>query len=441
MADLELLSLARHVIRVSISALFLSASAAGAADLLSLYQSAMTDNPLLKVREQGAVRARAEVDMAASRLYPQISLQVTKSRNYYADAANSLDYNGQRIILMARQAIVDMPSLYRRDGARFTAQQAESEATLVRMELTAQLTDVYLQALLADDEMTQLQAEKVAASTQVERLRAMTARQMAKVTDLAEAIAYQQQLTTREIDVTNKGNAARVRLRELSGRDPGQLAGLVRTEFPAVPDSEASWVTQALEANPEIAARTKAVMASRSGAASARAEHLPQLSLALTRNQSNQDIDNSPRREFGVNTVALELRVPIFEGGRTSAGESAALAQLSITEQQFEGVRREVERETRMTYASAQANRARIDSTNNEVAALMQTVAAQERGFELGVVTVIGLLDARRRLLRSRVDQAKARYDYLRDLVTLRLRAGRLGVADMEEFNQWLGMR
>ena len=76
-----------------------------------------------------------------------------------------------------------------------------------------------------------------------------------------------------------------------------------------------------------------------------------------------------------------------------------------------------------------------------EVEALTQTVRAQDRGYELGVATVINVLDARRRLLRSRVDQSKARYDYLRDLIGLKMRAGMLAEADVAEFNRWLGPR
>lgn len=53
-------------------------------------------------------------------------------------------------------------------------------------------------------------------------------------------------------------------------------------------------------------------------------------------------------------------------------------------------------------------------------------------------MTVKDVLDARKRLLRARVDQARARYDYLRDLVALRMRAGQLDLAAIREFNSWL---
>ena len=412
-----------------------------AEDLLSLYKSAMQDNPTLKIRELGIERAKADADIAVSRLYPQVNLQVSSSKNYANEAGRLSDYYGQRANLSARQAILDLASYYRFDSARYAAKQAESEAHLARMQLTAQLIDSYLEGLQSDDEMEQLWGEKEVATQQVARLLAMFQMQMAKVTDLSEATAYLQQLETRQIDVANKADAARIKLRELSGRDPGELAVLTRSNFPVVPYDENYWVRSALDGNPDILARTEAVKVSRSTLSSARAEHYPQLSFLMQRNESNQDIDNLPRREFGVNVVGLELRIPIYEGGRVNANMTSALAQLNIAQQQLEATRRTVERDIRLVFASALANHARIESTTNQVNAMQQSVTAQEVGFDLGVVTVIDVLDARRRLFKARLDLAKARYDFLRDLMGLRMRSGGLRVTDIEEFNQWLAQR
>jgi len=412
-----------------------------AEDLLSLYKSAMQDNPTLKIRELGIERAKADADVAVSRLYPQVNLQVSSSKNYANEAGRLSDYYGQRANLSARQAILDLASYYRFDSARYAAKQAESEAHLARMQLTAQLIDSYLEGLQSDDEMEQLWGEKEVATQQVARLLAMFQMQMAKVTDLSEATAYLQQLETRQIDVANKADAARIKLRELSGRDPGELAVLTRSNFPVVPYDENYWVRSALDGNPDILARTEAVKVSRSTLSSARAEHYPQLSFLMQRNESNQDIDNLPRREFGVNVVGLELRIPIYEGGRVNATMASALAQLNIAQQQLEATRRTVERDMRLVFASAIANHARIESTTNQVNAMEQSVTAQEVGFDLGVVTVIDVLDARRRLFKARLDLAKARYDFLRDLMGLRMRSGGLRQADIEEFNHWLAQR
>ena len=409
------------------------------ADLLGLYRSAASDNPSLKVRSLTTARTQAEARVAESRLYPQISLQSSYSHNDYQASGTGMGFNGQRTTLIVRQPLVDIASRHRHDAAQVAIGQAESEAQQARGELFAQLADQYLALLESFDEIRRLKAEKEAATRNVDRLQAMRAREMARVNDLAEAIAWTQQLAIQEIDAMNKEAAARVWLREIAGIDPGVLPVMTRQSFPAVSESEQYWVSSALAAHPGLSARRQGVEANRQSVAAARAEHLPQLVAFYQRNETNQDIDNSPRPRFSVDSVGLELKIPLYEGGRTSAAERVAQRQLDIANEQLEGITRQVEREVRLAFASAVANRARIDASDAQVDALVQTVKAQERGYELGVVTVVQVLDARRRLLRARSDQSRARYNYLRDLIALRIRGGVLTEADVAEFNRWFG--
>ncbi len=409
------------------------------ADLLGLYRSAASDNPSLKVRSLTTARTQAEARVAESRLYPQISLQSSYSHNDYQASGTGMSFDGQRTTLIVRQPLVDIASRHRHDAAQVAIGQAESEAQQARGELFAQLADQYLALLESFDEIRRLKAEKEAATRNVDRLQAMRAREMARVNDLAEAIAWTQQLAIQEIDAMNKEAAARVWLREIAGIDPGVLPVMTRQSFPAVSESEQYWVSSALATHPGLSARRQGVEANRQSVAAARAEHLPQLVAFYQRNETNQDIDNSPRPRFSVDSVGLELKIPLYEGGRTSAAESVAQRQLDIANEQLEGITRQVEREVRLAFASAVANRARIDASDAQVDALVQTVKAQERGYELGVVTVVQVLDARRRLLRARSDQSRARYNYLRDLIALRIRGGVLTEADVAEFNRWFG--
>ena len=428
-----------YLIRAILLTGVLLSGPAVSADLLSLYRSAASDNPSLKVRSLTTARTQAEARVAESRLYPQITLQSSYSHNDYQASGTGTSFNGQRTTLMVRQPLMDIASRHRRDGAQVAIGQAESEAQQARGELFAQLADQYLALLESFDEIQRLQAEKEAATRNVDRLRAMRAREMARVNDLAEAVAWAQQLAIQEIDAMNKEAAARVWLREIAGIDPGAPPLMTRQSFPAVSESEQYWVSSALASHPGLSARRQGVEANRQTVAAARAEHLPQLVAFYQRNETNQDIDNSPRPRFSVDSVGLELKIPIYEGGRTSAAERVAQRQLDIANEQLEGITRQVEREVRLAFASAVANRARIDASDAQVDALVQTVKAQERGYELGVVTVVQVLDARRRLLRARSDQSRARYNYLRDLIALRIRGGVLTEADVAEFNRWFG--
>ena len=56
----------------------------------------------------------------------------------------------------------------------------------------------------------------------------------------------------------------------------------------------------------------------------------------------------------------------------------------------------------------------------------------------LSVTTIADVMIALQRLYKARSDQSKARYDYIRDLTNLRVRAGALTNQDIEEIDGWM---
>lgn len=56
----------------------------------------------------------------------------------------------------------------------------------------------------------------------------------------------------------------------------------------------------------------------------------------------------------------------------------------------------------------------------------------------MGAATIVAVLEAKKNLLKSRFASAKARYDYLRSLVALRVWGGTLTRMDIEEINGWM---
>ncbi len=423
-------------------ALVLAAPAASAQRLLEFCRAALEGSPYLQMRVLEVDRARAERDIAGSRLLPQMSAQAGWSRNDYREQlAEDRRYEGRRVGLTARWSLVDLPSVHRRDASQVAAWQRELEVAQTRMTLIAQVVGVYLEVLQAGEETLALEAEREAVLRQVERLRSMRGRQMAKVTDLAEAEAYAQTLASRVIQWRQRRDKASGRLAELSGLPvigPAPLAPLGRPE----PDvtalqSDDQTVAQALRDHPRLAALARATEALRRTGAGARAEHLPQLALVGTHSYADTGYDNRRQPPYHVTSIGLELRVPLYEGGRVLASEREIAARLAMATHQEEAARREVEREIRAAATSARAGRARIIATAQEVAALEQTVRAQERGVELGVSTVVDLLDSRRRLVRAQADRAQARHDQLRDLVELQLARGVLDEGDVVGWDVW----
>lgn len=424
---------------VLLAALCALASASQAESLLDFYRKALESSPALRIREFGIDQARAQEDLARSRLLPQLSASSAYYWNdYHESALPPREYTGERSSLQARQALLDLASYYKLEGARFSLAQSEQQREAALMTLAGDVVDRYLAVLLAEDEILNLRAEKDAIKSQLARLRFMRERQLAKVTDLLEVEAQYQGLLTREIEADNARAVALERLREVSGLPAEHVAPLVRQILPAVAGEEQAWVSKATSNNPNLVALQNAIEAAAKLVESGRAEHMPQLALTATQTHSNQGYDNRLTPPYNVTTLGLQLTIPLYEGGRVQATVSEASARLAIAREQYEAARRETERDARTAYLGAAANHARIGSTDAEVRALEKVLQAQQRSYELGVSTIVDVLIAQRRLFKSRSDRSKARYGYIRDLTTLRARAGTLSMSDIEEIDGWM---
>lgn len=425
--------------RLLFAALCAFASASQAESLLDFYRKALESSPALRTREFGIDQARAQEDLARSRLLPQLSASSAYYGNDYRESGfPPRGYNGVRSGLQARQALLDLASYFKLEAARFSVAQSEQEREAARMTLAGDVVDRYLAVLLAEDEIVNLRAEKDAIQSQLARLRFMRERQLAKLTDLLEVESQYQGLLTREIEASNARAVALERLREVSGLPAARVAPLVRQTLPAVAGEEQAWVSEATRNNPHLVALQNAIEAAAKLVESGRAEHIPQLALTATQTHSDQGYDNRLTPPYNVGTLGLLLTIPIYEGGRVQATVREASARLAIAREQYEAARRETERDARTAYLGAVANHARIGSTDAEVRALEKVLEAQRRSYELGVSTVVDVLIAQRRLFKSRSDLSKARYDYIRDLTTLRSRAGTLSMRDIEEIDGWM---
>ena len=387
-------------------------------------------------------QAQAQEDQARSRLLPQISVNGSYSWNDYNEktrpVATELQYRGRRGVLQARQALLDLVSYFRLQGAKAAVLQSEEQREAARMALGGDVVDRYLQVLQAADEIDYLQAEKEATQSQMKRLRFMRERQLAKVTDLYEIEAYYQGLLTREIEARNARAVALEKLREVSGVAAHDVAPLERSDFPAVRGTDDEWVQQAVASNRNLIALQHAIEAARQLVVSGRAEHLPQLSLLGSRTYSDQGFDNRALPPYWVSTIGVQLTIPLYEGGRVQGSIREATARYEIAREQYEASRREIERETRTAYLNASASRARIDSIREEIRSLETVLDAQRRSYELRVSTIVDVLIAQRRLFRSRSDESKARYDHVRDLTNLKVQAGRLTAEDIREIDGWM---
>ena len=419
------------------------------ANLLQLYDLALATNPVVEGRKYSIVQAEAQHDQARSKLLPQASAtgniswnELTQDNSQPGQASDfTTRYQGLRGVVQARQALFDLSSYRAYEGAEYTVKQAEQDLDNARMGLATNLVDRYLEFLQAHDEASYLQGELDLTEGDMQRIRRMYERTMAKVTDVYEVEAYYQTLKTRELEIHNAKAIALEKVREVVGVPVADLARLTKEELPPVPGESDQWVADAVTRHPAILALRHAMDAAAKAIDSQWANHLPLLSLQMSGIYAkNAGFDNRQLDPYTVGTLGLQLSVPLFSGGSTKAAEREAVARFEMMKYKHMEKQREIERETRSAYLSAQTGYSRIASTAREVGARVKARDGQQRGYELGASTIIALLEAKKNLLKSHSAHARARYDYIRSLVALRVWGGTLTRTDMEEINRWLAL-
>jgi outer membrane protein len=419
------------------------------ANLLELYDLALATNPVVMGRQYSVVQVEAQQDQARSKLLPQVSATGNITWNELTQEGPNqstgqptdftAQYQGLRGVVQARQALFDLASYRAYEGAGLTVKQAEQDLENARMGLATDLVDRYLEFLLAHDEASYVQSDLDVTDGEMQRIRRLYERAMAKVTDLYEVEAYAQTLKTRELEIHNAKAIALEKVREVVGTPVADLARLTKDELPPVPGQSDQWVADAVTRHPAIRALHHAMDASAKAIASQWANHLPQLSLQMAGIYAkNGGFDNRQLDPYTVGSLGLQLTVPLFSGGSMKAGEREAVARFEMVKYKRLEKQREIERETRTAYLNAQTGYARIASTAREVEARVKARDGQQRGYELGAATIVALLEAKKNLLKSRFAHARARYDYIRSLVALRVWGGTLTRVDLEELNGWL---
>jgi outer membrane protein len=418
-------------------------------DLLTLYDELLRNNPSLKGREHEIERAQARRDVAMSKLLPQVNASGNLSWNRLnqtvvnpftdAESVNQFDYQGSRAIVQASQALFDLSSYYQLQGRASSLRQAEEDLIVMRMSLGSDLVDRYMKVLQADDELSAVRAEQELTASELKRIQRMAGMQLVMQKDLYEVEAFQHNLETRALEVANSKAIALQQLHELAGVDVPDVAPLAQLSLPPVPDDADHWVAIGRESHPALKAVQYGVDAADLSVKAARAQHYPLLRLQMSETYAdNGGFDNRQSEPYNIGTLGLQLNVPLYAGGGVEAGVREAIAGKGVAEtEQLQRIL-EIERQTRAVYLQAQTERARIDSLGREVEAREKAREAHQKSYEIGISTIVDALEAKKNLLKSRAEQAAARYNYIRLLVALRLWAGSLSRADIEQINGWL---
>ncbi len=452
----------KFAVLVPVAALALTSPAQGES-LLEVYQRALQSDPLIREAEANRLAAETLVPQARGLLLPQLNASASESRGS-ADGASAFqqvtpggevvtvtsDFEDKNIEttqwqIELRQTVFrwDQYVGYKQAGKRVA--QAEADFEAAQQDLILRVATRYFEVLAAEDTLEATQLSKRAIDRQLEQAKQRFEVGLIAITDVQEAQAAYDQAVADEIAAKRALATAREGLREITGeylRDletPGEELSLESPD----PVEEDAWVDIALEQNLSlVASRLNAEIASQE-IDSRRSGHFPTLDLVASRSDFDRELERSNQgspfndvfNDQTSDSIALEVRVPIFSGGRTSAEVREAVYLHRAAREQLQRVARETERQARDAYLGVIAEISRVKALRQAVSSALTALEATEAGFEVGTRTTVDVLQAQQQVLSALTQYRRARYDYLLNILRLKQAAGTLRIQDLEKID------
>ncbi|HSY08370.1 MAG TPA: TolC family outer membrane protein [Steroidobacteraceae bacterium] len=452
--------------------------AAVAEDLLKVYDDALQSDP--QMREASATRmATLEAKpQARALLLPQIAgaASVEKDRTNEDQSAPQLftdPLNPNRLILVQedvsgvvrpvtsqwsvtlRQNVFNWQNWENLKRADHTVAQAEADYRAAQEDLVQRVCQRYFDVLRARDALEAQQAAHEAITNQLEQANKRFEVGLIAVTDVEEAKAANDQAAAAVI-AAKRTLATNVELlREITGAHyellsrPGPNIPLKSPD----PASEDRWVEVSMEQNLSLVSSRLAAEIARDAIRVAKGGHLPTLDLVAGhthyRQTSTEIFPEVPSVDFpgavgptlnetNSNSIGLQLNVPIFSGGLTQSQVHQSQYQWIAAKERVARTSRDTERAARDAFLSVNSDISHVQALRQGLESSKTALKATEAGYEVGTRTAVDVLNARRTLVQAQTDYSGSRYDYILDIVNLKLASGSLDRATLAEINQWL---
>tara|TARA_B110000858_G_scaffold198524_1_gene266214 strand:- start:21954 stop:23306 length:1353 start_codon:yes stop_codon:yes gene_type:complete len=411
--------------------------------LEDFFTAALNYSPQLKIAEEsmsiGAARKRA----ANGRLLPQLNATANVSDN----RRNSSDpnilgeqrFDGERFALQLSQVLFHWQTFSQRNQAKLIESQLEAQYYGELAILFSDVAEKYFNVLQAEDGLESMDAELNAVRNQLNQIQSMYDRQLAQITDLYQAQAIVAAVESEQLQLQSEVALRQEALRSITGLSAGPLYRLSDdAQIPPLQNSINYWVQQARSGNYQIKAREFQLQVATERISESRGAYMPRVSLILQKQDSNVGFENAPVAQNDNTYIGLDVTIPLYAGGSNRAAVSEAHSQELIAEYQLQQQQLETSERVRNAYLQVQSSELRTEAADKLLESTILSATAAQRGFELGTVTNVDVLNALRDQFRAERDLQQTRYEHVIYNLLLKRETGILTAEDMLEVGSWL---
>ena len=416
-------------------------------DMLSVYQLAVQSDPQLQAAKAAYQSTLEVVPQSRAALLPNLGATGVVTRDRYhnrnpaaGEPENSYATN-KTFGAQLTQAIYQRESFLKLEQTDSVIAQSKAQLTAAEQDLILRVATRYFLVLGAQDNLAFVKGDKDAIGRTLDQAQQRFDVGLSAITDVLEAQARYDIAVSDEINAEKLLADAREALREVTGVEPGTLE-VLQPEIPLIPPEpavEEQWVTVATDQNPLLLAARAATETARQEIDIQRAGHYPTLDLTADYAWRNNDFGGfGITQERNDSSIGVQMTLPLYTGGLISANTRQSQHQFTQAQETQVQQRRATERQARDYFRGVMTGISKVTALKQAVVSNEKALEAAEAGFDVGTRTIVDVLDTQRDLLSAKRDHARSRYDYLLDVLRLKLAAGSLEEDDLRLINALL---
>jgi outer membrane protein len=417
-------------------------------NLLNVYDRALTADPLM----QQAVHIRQSVlEVKTQALLGLLPINGYANKTWYGLGSAAINQPATADLVL-NVNVFNWASWVNLKSANATVAQAEANYIAAQQNLIQRVTSQYFAVLSAQDALNAQQTALESVDQQLEQAQRRFEVGLIAVTDVQVAQASRDSTAAAVIAAKRTLANTKEQLRTITGEIYPQLAA-PGDDMPLLspsPASEDHWVSVAMDQNASLIASRLSAEIARDAVQTAYSGHLPNISISASRAWalSNRDQTTTVLQTGNgipggtVNTTdimwAVGVTVPIFTAGATQSKVRQAREEWYAAQSGYEYTSRATQQQAHDAYQGVLTQIAEVQALKQAVESNQVSLQATQAGYDVGTKTALDVLTSREALVQAQTNYSQAKYQYLSDLVSLRLAAGNLDRGIIDQINGWL---
>jgi len=420
-----------------------------------LFARALQNDADLTSQRLNAEATAQQVPMAQAALKPQIKASAgytyQQSDNYYTDnpaykpdnelgGANS-DYEAryQGITrdktwqLQLSQSLFSLERWRKVGKAKAQSDAAELKVAVGERDLALQVAKAYLDAFLASRKLGLLDSKQESLTLQVKQANRSYELGVGDRIDLLESQSRLDQAVADTVSAQNELDNALSLLERLTGELPrfsgAALGDLGQLSLPGGWGDPDAWLARTTN-NVEVALGKQQMKVADAETSVRRAARYPELDLSLGYSDRNS---NDPFRDSKDGSASLNLNVPLYQGGYTSASVKQGELSHQAAKADYTNALNLARQEVRQRLRGLRGDERQIEALKRSIESSNLFLEAAEKGEQLGLRDLVDVLNARADLYDLRIKFVEVIRQYLLDRLNLEAAVGDLGTQDLVE--------